>query len=439
MLKFDNIHEFFMSKVDQLGPIYTFREGRSLSLTLNSKETIEDALVKNSACFAGRASFYMEHITNKNAKGILGKDYSDEFKRYHKMSLSVLKEFGFGTKRLMETRILEEVEAMNTFLRNTGGKEFDPTEMARIGTFNVVKNILFAKRGEYDSEPDEILQSISIFAENATFTIDIAPALLERIPYFSRQVKLCVESMSKMFNKIEEEIEHIKENGTAECFTSSYLAKEGSEYDHEQLIYTARDLIAAGSETTSTTLLWLMVFIANNPSIQERLQKEIDEVVPRHRLPSLDDQPKLPFVEATILEIMRIRTAVPIAIPHLTLSDSEVCGYFIPAGTKVFPNLYAAHMDPKVWKYPNVFNPDRFLDKDNNIIGRDNVILFSLGRRSCLGEMLARQEVFLFLTGWMQRFNVHHGADGLKINEKPIVKATMSPLPFKIRMIPRAG
>jgi cytochrome P450 len=96
-------------------------------------------------------------------------------------------------------------------------------------------------------------------------------------------------------------------------------------------------------------------------------------------------------------------------------------------------------MDPKVWKDPDVFNPGRFLDKDNNILGRDRVIPFSLGRRSCLGEILARQEVFLFLTGWMQRFNVQLGADGLKINEKPVVSTTVSPLPFKIRMIPRDG
>jgi len=46
----------------------------------------------------------------------------------------------------------------------------------------------------------------------------------------------------------------------------------------------------------------------------------------------------------------------------------------------VFPNLHAAHMDPSIWKDPDVFRPERFLDEHNNIIGRDRVISFSLGR-----------------------------------------------------------
>jgi cytochrome P450 len=439
MWKFNSVHNFFISKAKELGPIFTFRAGSSLCLTLNSKESIQEALVNHSACFAGRASFYMERVTNKNGKGIAGRNYSDDFKNNHKLSLSVLKEFGFGTKCLMENRILEESEAMDTFIRAKQGKAFDPTEMARLGTYNVIKNILFGKREDYENGPDEMLELITSYIQNLTFAVDIAPALLELIPYFRRKVKFGTNAMARMCDIIKEEIEHIKKNGQVECFVSSYLAKVGPDYDHEQLIYTARDVIGAGSETTSTTLLWLLMFLANNQSIQERLQKEIDEVIPKHRLPSLDDQPKLPFVEATILEIMRFRTIVPIAIPHLTLCDSEVCGYFIPAGTQVFPNIIAAHVDPKVWKDPDVFRPDRFLDDDNKIVGKDRIIPFSLGRRSCLGEMLARQEIFLFLTGWIQRFDIKLGEDGKQIDEKPLVEASNIPRPFMVRIIPRAA
>ena len=150
--------------------------------------------------------------------------------------------------------------------------------------------------------------------------------------------------MSRICDILQKEIETVEKNGKIECFTSSYLDKVGPDYDREQLIYTTRDLIAAGYETTASTLLMLMIFIANNPATQKRLQKDIDDVIPRHRLPSLDDQPNLPLVEATILEVMRLRSAVPLGLPRLTLSDSSVYGYFIPAGTKV--NLTVMHYIP---------------------------------------------------------------------------------------------
>jgi len=246
-----------------------------------------------------------------------------------------MKEFGFGTKPLMEKRISEEFEALEHFIRSKGGTEFDPSEMTRLSTYNIIKNVIFGKREDYANGYDEILSLFKVWFRNATFVIDVAPTLLKLLPYFSRRLKLCSKSMFKVCDILQKEIEDIEKNGKIECFVSSYLARVGPDYDHEQLLYTTRDLIAAGFETTATTLLWLLVFIANYPATQKRLQTEVDGVIPKHRLPSLDDQPNLPFVEATILEVMRIRTVVPLSLPHLTLSDSNVCGYFIPAGTKV--------------------------------------------------------------------------------------------------------
>ena len=65
------------------------------------------------------------------------------------------------------------------------------------------------------------------------------------------------------------------------------------------------------------------------------LQRDIDAVVPRDRLPSLADKSKLPYIEATICEVMRRWTVIPLGIPHSTVCDTEVGGYFVSAGTNV--------------------------------------------------------------------------------------------------------
>ena len=95
-----------------------------------------------------------------------------------------------------------------------------------------------------------------------------------------------------------------------------------------------RDFVIAGSETVTSTLQWAFVLLAGRDGqcVQERLWKDIDSQVPRERLPSLADRPRLPFLEATILEVMRIRTVVPL-VTHSTPYDTTVGGYFIPADT----------------------------------------------------------------------------------------------------------
>ena len=71
---------------------------------------------------------------------------------------------------------------------------------------------------------------------------------------------------------------------------------------------------------------------------------------------------------------------------------------------QIHPNLWAVHNDPNLWKNPEIFNPERFLDEQGNFIKSNHVIPFSVGPRRCLGEQLARMEVFIFLIGMVQKF-----------------------------------
>lgn len=114
-----------------------------------------------------------------------------------------------------------------------------------------------------------------------------------------------------------------------------FIEIEGSEYDRQDLLYIVRDLCFASADTVSTTLLWAMVELANNTEIQNRFQREIDDVISKDRFPSLNDKPPLPYTEAVILEVMRRHTLAPLYTPHATLRDAEVFGYNIPRGCLV--------------------------------------------------------------------------------------------------------
>ena len=85
----------------------------------------------------------------------------------------------------------------------------------------------------------------------------------------------------------------------------------------------------------ASTLGWMLVLLANHPTIQKRMRDEIRQIVPNDRLPNLDDKHNLIYVEAFIHELFRFKGAVPITALRFTIIDSEVSGYFIPANTIV--------------------------------------------------------------------------------------------------------
>jgi len=116
---------------------------------------------------------------------------------------------------------------------------------------------------------------------------------------------------------------------------------------------------------------------------------------------------RLPYAESFILEIMRIISLTPVGVPHAVTEDVEFHGYFIPKGTALYASIYSTHHDPEVWGDPENFRPERFLSKDGTRAERhESLIPFSTGKRSCLGEVLARDQLFLFITSLVQRFSI---------------------------------
>lgn len=121
-------------------------------------------------------------------------------------------------------------------------------------------------------------------------------------------------------------------------------------------------------------------------------------MVDRSRLPTIADQPHLPYYTAFIYEVMRFTSFVPVTIPHSTTTDTSINGYPIPKDTIIFVNQWSLNHDPSKWDQPEVFNPQRFLDEDG-MLNKDlttNVLIFSVGKRRCIGEDLSKIQLFLF-------------------------------------------
>ena len=150
-------------------------------------------------------------------------------------------------------------------------------------------------------------------------------------------------------------------------------------YSERQLVGLCNDLFLAGSETTSTTLAWAIIYMSSNPDTQARVHAEIDDVIGNEALPSMHHRLQLPFTEATILETQRLGDIVPLGVPHAVTKDVYFRDYFIPNGTMIIPNMYSVHMNTELWPEPEKFKPELFLDSEGNI-DKKELIPFSLGK-----------------------------------------------------------
>lgn len=115
----------------------------------------------------------------------------------------------------------------------------------------------------------------------------------------------------------------------------------------------------------------------------------------------------MPYAEAVLSEVLRISSTVPLAIAHSSVEDTEFNGFFIPKDTMILANIRGVHMDPLIWGDPESFRPERFLNSGENSISSHSAFLpFSCGKRACLGETLARDELFLISTSIVQAFEI---------------------------------
>ncbi|KAJ9577487.1 hypothetical protein L9F63_005988 [Diploptera punctata] len=179
-----------------------------------------------------------------------------------------------------------------------------------------------------------------------------------------------------------------------------------SSFTDEQLNVVGVDYLFPASTTVTATLTFATAFLLNYPYVQVKMQEELDAVIGRDRLPTLDDRINLPYCEAVLRETMRKETLVPLSVVHRATEDTKLGDYDIPKDTAVITNLWSFHNDKEFWGDPEVFRPERFLDEDGNLLKKDFSLPFGVGKRVCAGETFARQYMFLLFTSIMQSFNI---------------------------------
>ncbi|CAO2626764.1 Cytochrome P450 2A3 [Lemmus lemmus] len=412
-LNTEQMYSSLLKISEHYGPVFTIHMGPRQIVVLCGQEAVKEALVDQAEEFSGRG----EQATFDWLFKGYGVVFStgERAKQLRRFSIATLRDFGVG-KRGIEERIQEEAGFLLEAFQKTNGALIDPTFYLSRTVSNVISSIVFGDRFDYeDKEFLSLLRMmLGIFQFTSTSTgqlYEMFSSVMKYLPGPQQQAFKELKGLEDFITKKVKQNQSTLDPNSPRDFIDSFLIRmqeekknPNTEFYMKNLVFTTVNLFFAGTETVSTTLRFGFLLLMKHPDVQAKVQEEIDRVIGKNRQPKYEDRLKMPYTEAVIHEIQRFGDMIPMGISRRVTKDTKFRDFLIPKGTEVFPMLGSVLKDPKFFSNPKDFNPNHFLDDKGQFKKSDAFVPFSIGKRYCFGEGLARMELFLFFTNILQNF-----------------------------------
>ncbi|XP_072014918.1 cytochrome P450 2B19-like [Amphiura filiformis] len=350
----------------------------------------------------------------------------DDMRQYRIFALACFRQFGVGTSRFEEA-ISKETTKLIEELVNLKGQSVDLTGHFNNAVSNVISKVAFGTRFEFTDERIHRLTSLLNRLSELLGEGGLEVFIPINIPSKAKQeLNQVVDELLAFINSMIES--HRKNfdpnnlNDVIDLWLNEIRLHKSNDpnsfHNPDNMVGQILTLFLAGTETTSTTLRWCSLYPIRYPKVQDRIHREIDTVVGRNRLPKLADKPNLPYTQAVLAELHRIISLVPLSGFHVAGDTTTFRGYTIPKKSVVISNLYAVMHSREIWGDPEEFRPER--------------------RRACIGEALARQELFIFFTHLLHQFKFEKTSEDAPMPTlKPIDGGVLHPEPYKMTVTKR--
>ncbi|KAI6179074.1 (pine wood nematode) hypothetical protein [Aphelenchoides besseyi] len=413
------------------GPIFTFYSGLLPMVTVNDYDLIQQMFVKDGDTYADRFKFKdFNKVMRGGEYGIVGTDGA-LWREQRRFVLKTLRDFGMN-KNLMQERILEEFQTLCSKVNDelaSGVAEIDFHKFTSIAVGSVINSLLNGYRFTTNSNEEEFYKlresaekMMKSFAD-PLMIIAVTSKLFRKLPIVKQRLEKSVGYARDIFDFLERVIDkHIEQNDYENMQEPSDLidafmmektkldkTEEAHHYSKLQLINVNLDLWLAGHETTSATITWGIAYMITNPEVQEKLHGEIDREIGSDRLITVADKQKLTYLNAVIMEVQRCANIIALNQLRVTNKPIELNGVTVAKGTIVLPMISTLMADEKIYAQPKKFNPERFIDENGKLKRSDEMMPFSVGKRQCPGENLARQELYLLLANIFNHYKFTAG------------------------------
>jgi len=433
-------HVGLQKLAEKYGPVMTVYFGTTPAVVLSEPEVFKEAMISKGTATAGRPLTPTTRIALHNGADIAFGDYGANWRKMRKAVVTDLLHKSEFMKRssIMMTEVMRAKNAIKVQCSSNGGKAcLSPRRYLRSTTINVIYSIVFGRTiepGNPESDPElheldqafqELFETIGLGAiEDFMPLLHILPT-----PHMTR-IRSVTNTRDRILMKFIHERRERRSTGAPGSNNLLDVLLERQEergMSQKDLLFIVNDLVSAGTDTSGTTLEWLLLLMADNPASQDTVQVELDEIF-GDEVPSTIDADKLPVLHAAIMEAMRIKAVGPLLVPHQTRQDLTLGGYHIPANTPIHINNMAMAMSPKYWDRPEEFRLERFLEEEKHLKLRNvdggldaeayKFVPFGAGPRHCPGREMAVFEMTMIAAHLLHAFRWAPADGHVNLEEK---------------------
>lgn len=359
---------------------------------------------------------YIEHVLEGNWKNYPKSDFYQRVRTLFGEGLFELEGEAWRRKRLvmqpafhrqaidrLGAVIVDQVDLSLRQWQNEGASAVDITRPLMQMTINVISRALCTSL--IPGDMDRITDALTIIMrEGESLLWSLAPAL-HALPSPRRSR---VRAALRIFDRAIYDIirNRLAENARHDDLLDLLLAQKDPVSGEPVPLPVLRDdlttMIIAGHETTATAIAWTCALLSKHPEVLRRALGEVDTVLGDRR-PGLEDLPKLQYIRRIVQEALRLYP------PFWTISrraeQADRLGpYAIPAGATLMICPYVTHRNPRYWRNPEGFDPDRFEAGEAAARPKYAYFPFGGGPRICLGRNLALMEAEIYLAMLLQRY-----------------------------------
>ncbi|XP_060623354.2 cytochrome P450 2B4-like [Anolis sagrei] len=436
-----------MKLAEQYGDIFTVWGGNIPVVVLSGFEAVKEGLIDHLEDFSDRPQTGFTTLIARGKGVALSNGHT--WKQQRRFGVVTLRKLGVG-KRSLEGQIEEESQQLVEVFTREKGQPFDPALPLTNSVSNLICALSFGHRFPLEDETFKKLIDALRFTLKFGGSIflglyELFPWLMKHLPGPHKKASHVTEMLLSLAKKETQKHKEQKSFQDPRDLIDFYLLEiekrkndPTSTYDEENLAQIIHDFFVAGTETSATSLKWAILLLANYPDIQDKAYKEIEDVLCSSSF-SYQDLKKLPYTNAVLHEILRLKYPLLFGLPRQTSKDVKMRGFLIPKGTSIVPNVRSALLDPKYWESPKEFNPKHFLDQDGHFVANEAFLAFGAGARVCFGEHLARMEIFIFFVNLLRAFRFQLPPGVKELNEEPAVALSTPPHPYKVCAVPRSS
>ncbi|XP_065874632.1 cytochrome P450 71A1-like [Euphorbia lathyris] len=390
-------HRYLRSISTKYGPILLVHLGHKRTIVISSAEIAKEIMTKHDIIFSDRDRTTAANIFFHGSVDIGFSPYGEYWRHVRKIGVLQL----LSIKRVQSFQSVREEEVSNFVgkVRDAclSGNSINLSEMFAVVSNNIISRCALGRKAVKEDDKNkfgEVTRRMMVQFTEFSFG-DKFPFLgwMDNVTGLIGRLKSTAGGIDAFLDKVIEEhrINFKSDDDDGDDFVDTLLQiqKNGdpeAQLHEDNLKAILTDMFVAGTETTSTTMEWLMAELIKDEKVMRKAQEEVRKVIGNKPKVEAADIEQMNYLKCIIKETLRLHPAAPLLVPRETSAGVEVGGYYIPRKTTVIVNAFAIQTDPKLWERPEEFIPERFENNPVDYTGKDfRLIPFGGGRRVCPG------------------------------------------------------